>query len=110
MACVLWLALVQQLVTGQAGPVTPADEAGHWVTACYFWFDVPSPDNGETAGQGWWNDWVQQVIEQAQAARMERLLFESDGLRDLHKAWVKFWIFDQPSHMTYQRVHGGMGP
>ena len=42
--------------------------------------------------------------------RMEQLLFQSEDLRQIHDEWRRFWFTDQPSHMTYQRVHGGMGP
>ena len=43
-------------------------------------------------------------------ARMEKLLFESEDLRQMHDEVRRFWGNDQPSHMTYQRVHGGIGP
>lgn len=42
--------------------------------------------------------------------RMEQLLFQSEDLRQIHDEWRRFWFTDQPSHMTYQRVHGGLGP
>jgi hypothetical protein len=42
--------------------------------------------------------------------RMEQLLFQSEDLRQIHDEWRRFWMNDQPSHMTYQRVHGGIGP
>ncbi|MCC6417323.1 MAG: hypothetical protein IT429_03650 [Gemmataceae bacterium] len=42
--------------------------------------------------------------------RMEQLLFQSEDLRQMHDEWRRFWMNDQPSHMTYQRVHGGIGP
>jgi hypothetical protein len=42
--------------------------------------------------------------------RMEQLLFESEDLRQIHDEVRRFWMNDQPSHMTYQRVHGGIGP
>jgi hypothetical protein len=42
--------------------------------------------------------------------RMEQLLYQSEDLRQMHDEWRRFWMNDQPSHMTYLRVHGGMGP
>jgi hypothetical protein len=42
--------------------------------------------------------------------RMEQLLFESEDLRQIHNEVRRFWMNDQPSHMTYERVHGGIGP
>ena len=42
--------------------------------------------------------------------RMEELLFQSEDLRQMQDEWRRWWMNDQPSHMTYQRVHGGIGP
>jgi hypothetical protein len=42
--------------------------------------------------------------------RMEVLLNQSEDLRQIEAEWRRFWMNDQPSHMTYQRVHGGIGP
>lgn len=42
--------------------------------------------------------------------RMEILLFQSEDLRQIKKEWLRFWMVDQPSHMTYERIHGGIGP
>jgi hypothetical protein len=42
--------------------------------------------------------------------RMEQLMFESEDLRQIHNEVRRFWMNDQPSHMTYERVHGGIGP
>jgi hypothetical protein len=42
--------------------------------------------------------------------RMEALLFQSEDLRQIGNEWRRFWMNDQPSHMTYERVHGGIGP
>jgi hypothetical protein len=42
--------------------------------------------------------------------RMEQLIFQSENLRQIKKEWARFWLVDQPSHMTYDRVHGGLGP
>lgn len=42
--------------------------------------------------------------------RMDILLNQSEDLRQIRGEWRRFWMNDQPSHMTYQRVHGGIGP
>jgi hypothetical protein len=42
--------------------------------------------------------------------RMEVLLFQSEDLRQIENEWRRWWMNDQPSHMTYERVHGGIGP
>ena len=42
--------------------------------------------------------------------RMEVLLFQSEDLRQIQAEWRRWWLNDQPSHMTYDRVHGGIGP
>ena len=40
--------------------------------------------------------------------RAEQLIFTSEDLRALLGEWERFWFIDQPSHMTPQRVHGGV--
>ncbi len=107
MAFVLWLALVQQLVTGQTGPAEPAE---WWVTECFFQCEGVRTGDQEPAGQSWWNDWIQSLTEPTAAVQMQQLLYQSEDLRQIHDEWRRFWMNDQPSHMTYQRVHGGMGP
>jgi hypothetical protein len=42
--------------------------------------------------------------------RMEQLLFQSEDLRQIQDEWRRIWFTDMPSHMTYTRVHGGIGP
>ncbi len=42
--------------------------------------------------------------------RMEELIFQSEDLRQINNELRRFWMNDQPSHMTYERVHGGIGP
>ncbi len=42
--------------------------------------------------------------------RMEELLNVSEDLRQIQGEIRRFWMIDQPSHMTYYRVHGGIGP
>jgi hypothetical protein len=42
--------------------------------------------------------------------RMEILMNQSEDLRQIENEWRRFWMNDQPSHMTYDRAHGGIGP
>ena len=42
--------------------------------------------------------------------RMHELLNVSEDLRQVQKEWERFWMIDQPSHMTPTRVHGGIMP
>jgi hypothetical protein len=41
-------------------------------------------------------------------ARMNVLLNNSEDLRQIQQEWERFWSQDQPSHLTYDRVHGGI--
>jgi hypothetical protein len=38
------------------------------------------------------------------------MLNQSEDLRQMKKEWFRFWMVDQPSHLTPDRVHGGIGP
>ena len=40
--------------------------------------------------------------------RMEALLVDSENLRQIRDEWKRFWFIDQPSHMTFDRIHGGI--
>ncbi len=40
--------------------------------------------------------------------RVEALLNTSEDLRQIEYEWSRFWFTDQPSHMTYDRIHGGI--
>ena len=42
--------------------------------------------------------------------RMQQMLNQSEDLRQMRKEWARFWMVDQPSHLTPDRVHGGIGP
>ena len=42
--------------------------------------------------------------------RMDELLNESENLRQIRGEWARWWMIDQPSHLTPIRVHGGLGP
>jgi hypothetical protein len=40
--------------------------------------------------------------------RMNELLNTSEDLRQIEYEWERIWFTDQPSHMTPERVHGGI--
>lgn len=40
--------------------------------------------------------------------RMRLLLNDED--RSTRRGWTRPWMVDQPSHLTPDRVHGGIGP
>ena len=42
--------------------------------------------------------------------RLEQLLFQSEDLRQIREEWRRVWFNDMPSHLTPQRVHGGIIP
>ncbi len=40
--------------------------------------------------------------------RMNELLNNYEDLRKIEYEWERIWFTDQPSHMTPERVHGGI--
>jgi hypothetical protein len=40
--------------------------------------------------------------------RNHELLMKSEDLRLIREEWQRFWMLDQPSHMTPYRTHGGV--
>ncbi|MFO0876559.1 MAG: hypothetical protein U0840_04230 [Gemmataceae bacterium] len=40
--------------------------------------------------------------------RMAELLNRSEDLRQIELEWERIWFVDQPSHLTPERVHGGI--
>ncbi len=42
--------------------------------------------------------------------RLGELLNNSEDIRVIEQEWERFWFFDQPSHLTVDRVHGGITP
>jgi len=42
--------------------------------------------------------------------RMLQLMNQSEDLRQIEREWEHFWMIDQPSHLTDERVHGGVAP
>ena len=42
--------------------------------------------------------------------RILQLMNQSEDLRQVESEIERFWMIDQPSHLTPERVHGGVGP
>ncbi len=42
--------------------------------------------------------------------RMSQLLNQSEDLRQIELEWERIWLSDMPSHLTPERVHGGLMP
>lgn len=42
--------------------------------------------------------------------RMSELLNESEDLRQARDEWHRFWMNNQPSVLTYERLNGAIGP
>jgi hypothetical protein len=40
--------------------------------------------------------------------RSNQLLMKSEDMRLIQDEWERFWMLDQPSHMTPFRTHGGV--
>jgi hypothetical protein len=40
--------------------------------------------------------------------RMNELIVQSEDERQIELEWERIWFVDQPSHMCYERVHGGL--
>ncbi len=40
--------------------------------------------------------------------RVVELLNQSEDLRQIADEWERFWFLDHPSHMSYDRVDGGL--
>lgn len=40
--------------------------------------------------------------------RMQQLLYQSEDLRQMIGEWRRFWLNEQPSHLTPERIHGGI--
>jgi len=40
--------------------------------------------------------------------RNNQLINKSEDMRLIHDEWERFWMLDQPSHMTPYRTHGGV--
>lgn len=40
--------------------------------------------------------------------RIQQLLYTSEDMRSLVDEWERFWLVDQPSHLTPIRTHGGV--
>jgi len=42
--------------------------------------------------------------------RVLELLNQSEDLRQIEYEWERVWMVDMPSHLTPERVHGGVMP
>jgi hypothetical protein len=40
--------------------------------------------------------------------RTASLIHQSEDLRQIRGEWQRIWFTDQPSHLTPERVHGGI--
>ncbi|MDR3110829.1 MAG: hypothetical protein LBU65_14265 [Planctomycetaceae bacterium] len=40
--------------------------------------------------------------------RNQELIYTSEGQRMINDEWERFWMLDQPSHLTPYRTHGGI--
>ncbi len=40
--------------------------------------------------------------------RVNEMLNTSEDERHIEDEWARFWFVDQPSHLTYDRIHGGV--
>jgi hypothetical protein len=40
--------------------------------------------------------------------RNRELIYTSEGQRMINDEWERFWMLDQPSHLTPYRTHGGI--
>jgi hypothetical protein len=40
--------------------------------------------------------------------RVQQMLNTSEDLRQIEDEWSRFWFTDQPSHLTYDRITGGL--
>ena len=40
--------------------------------------------------------------------RIEQLLNVSEDERQIEQEWKRFWFTDQPSHLSPERIHGGI--
>ena len=40
--------------------------------------------------------------------RTQQLIYTSEGFRHILEEWERFWLLDQPDHLTPFRTHGGI--
>ena len=40
--------------------------------------------------------------------RVQQLINQSEDLWQIQNEWRRFWFNDQPSHLTPERIHGGI--
>ena len=42
------------------------------------------------------------------ATRMDQMINQSEDMRQIGLTWRRFWFNDMPSHMTPERLNGGV--
>jgi hypothetical protein len=57
---------------------------------------------------GWFGVGVINVYSSDPNRRIQELLKESEDLRKLEEEWKRVWLPDAPTHLTPERVHGGI--
>ena len=40
--------------------------------------------------------------------RTDQLMNQSEDMRQIGEIWRRFWFNDMPSHLTAERIHGGI--
>jgi hypothetical protein len=53
---------------------------------------------------------IRKLTQNNASAEVESMLQHSEDLRALQAEWRRFWLLDNPSHLTPQRVYAGIGP
>jgi len=51
---------------------------------------------------------VHAIFSSDPVRRNQQLIYQSENLRLIKDEWERFWMLDQPSHMTPYRTHGGV--
>jgi len=51
---------------------------------------------------------VHAIFSSDPVRRNNQLLYKSEDMRLIMDEWERFWMLDQPSHMTPYRTHGGI--
>ena len=51
---------------------------------------------------------VHSIFSSDPVRRNNQLLNKSEDMRLIMDEWERFWMLDQPSHMTPYRTHGGI--
>jgi hypothetical protein len=60
--------------------------------------------------QGVLKTWGLIAPRQTPTQRIEQLINQTEDLRQIEAEWARFWLIEQPPHLTYDRIHGGIQP